>query len=68
MKNFCQNQKKLTQLPQVFGISFDEEPLFYMPYLMGFGIDYVPDFNDQKVKNVIQNYAWICGTNIILHH
>lgn len=56
-EEFLSKSQKLTHLPQVFGISFDEEPLFYMPYLMGFGVDYVPDFNDQKVKNAIQNYA-----------
>lgn len=29
--------QKLTHAPQIFGISFEEEPLFYLPYLNYFG-------------------------------
>ncbi|MDE6138903.1 MAG: sugar ABC transporter substrate-binding protein [Candidatus Gastranaerophilales bacterium] len=54
---FLEKAKKLTHNPDIFGISFDEEPLFYMPYLMGQGIDYIPDLEDSKVHNALQNYA-----------
>lgn len=33
MKDFLITAQKLTHRPDVFGISFDEEPLFYLPYL-----------------------------------
>ena len=33
MKDFLITAQKLTHRPDVFGISFEEEPLFYLPYL-----------------------------------
>ena len=36
-EEFLDTVKKLTHLPEVFGISFEEEPLFYLPYLTGYG-------------------------------
>lgn len=56
-EDFLSKSQKLTHLPQIFGISFEEEPLFYMPYLMGFGVETVPNFEDSKVQKAIQNYA-----------
>ncbi len=54
---FLTTAKKLTHLPQTFGISFEEEPLFYLPYLMSFGLDTVPDFNDETTQKGLKIYA-----------
>ena len=37
INNLLTTAQKLTHTPQVFGISFEEEPLFYLPYLNYFG-------------------------------
>lgn len=34
LEEFLQTAQKLTDRPRVFGISFEEEPLYYMPFLM----------------------------------
>ena len=34
---FLITAQKLTHLPEVFGISFEEMPLFYLPYMMMYG-------------------------------
>ncbi len=36
-EEFLSTAKKLTHLPTVFGISFEEAPLFYLPYLTMYG-------------------------------
>ena len=56
-EQFLDTAKKLTNSPEVFGISFEEEPLFYMPYLMKFGVVGIPKFEDEKVQNALKNYA-----------
>ncbi len=56
-EQFLTTAKKLTDAPNIFGISFEEEPLFYMPYLTNYGIDYVPNFEDEKTKIALQKYA-----------
>lgn len=55
--NFVQTAQKLTHKPHVFGISFEEEPLFYLPYLMSFGLDDLPDFENDKTKFGLKKYA-----------
>lgn len=54
---FLKTAADLTHLPEVFGISFDEEPLFYLPYLMSFGEDGIPVFNNTKTQKGLQKYA-----------
>lgn len=54
---FLDTAKKLTNAPEIFGISFEEEPLFYMPYLMSFGVEGVPRFEDERVQTALKNYA-----------
>lgn len=54
---FLVKAKMLTHLPDVFGISFEEEPLFYLPYLTGNGIENFEDYNNKKMQNSLQNYA-----------
>ena len=34
---FLNTAQKLTHLPEVFGVSFEELPLFYLPYMMMYG-------------------------------
>lgn len=36
-KDFLKISQKLTNAPEIFGISFEDEPLFYLPYLMSEG-------------------------------
>lgn len=55
--DFLDAAKKITDKPNVFGISFEEEPLFYMPYLMTFGVEEVPKFEDKKVQIALEKYA-----------
>lgn len=46
---FLKTSQKLTHSPEIFGISFEEEPLFFLPYLFsaGGGID-LDDIKSQK--------------------
>lgn len=37
MEDFLYTAQKLTSTPDVFGISFEEDVLFYLPYLMSYG-------------------------------
>ena len=37
MDEFLSDAEKLTSVPDVFGVSFEEDVLFYLPYLMSFG-------------------------------
>ena len=52
---FLDTAKKVTHLPEVFGISFEEEPLFYLPYITAFGgwttDDTINYFNRDIFKN-----------------
>lgn len=54
---FVEIAKKLTHKPEIYGISFEEEPLFYLPYLMSFGLDDVPVFEDKNTQNGLKKYA-----------
>lgn len=47
--DFLKTSQKLTHSPEIFGISFEEEPLFFLPYLFsdGGGID-LDDIKSQK--------------------
>lgn len=56
-EEFLDTAKNLTAAPKVFGISFEEEPLFYMPYLMSFGVDGIPNFEDKKVQEALKKYS-----------
>jgi multiple sugar transport system substrate-binding protein len=55
-EEFLDTAKRLTD-EEVFGVSFEEEPLFYMPYLMTFGFKGVPRFEDEKVQKALEKYA-----------
>ena len=62
-EQFLNTAKRLTDTPKVFGVSFEEEPLFYMPYLMSFGIEGVPKFEDEKVQEALKKYAQLRHTH-----
>lgn len=46
LDEFLKIAKKTTHLPNIFGISFEEDPLFYLPYLTAFG-----GWNEYDTKN-----------------
>lgn len=48
--------QKLTHVPQVFGISFEEEPLFYLPYLNYFGVKNLAK-NTTQMQDGLNFYA-----------
>lgn len=54
---FLDSAKKLSDVPKVFGVSFEEEPLFYMPYLMTFGVKGVPEFENEETQKALKKYA-----------
>ena len=56
-EKFLETAKKLTHRPEVFGISFEEEPIFYLPYLMSFGLDKEPVFDDIATHEGLKIYA-----------
>lgn len=56
-EEFLTTAQKLTHLPENFGISFEEDPLFYLPYLMSFGETNIPDFNNPKTQTRLKKYA-----------
>ncbi|MBE7712427.1 MAG: sugar ABC transporter substrate-binding protein [Cyanobacteria bacterium SIG26] len=49
--------KKLTHLPDVFGVSFEDEPLFYLPYLASFGVENFKNLDDEKMREGLSFYA-----------
>ena len=54
---FLQTSQKLTHRPEVFGVSFEDEPLFYLPYLTSMGVDDFSDFNDEKMQKGLRFYT-----------
>ena len=57
LDDFLKTAQKLTHLPQTFGVSFEEEPLFYLPYLTIFGANDFSDFNNKNLQEGIKFYA-----------
>lgn len=54
---FLETAKKLTHRPNLFGISFEEEPIFYLPYLMSFGLRKFPEYGDLSTQQGLKLYA-----------
>ena len=50
---YLSKAQKLTQRPDVFGVSFEEEPLYYLPYMTSEGFDDVP-YYDAFVMILVQ--------------
>lgn len=57
LDDFLTIAQNLTHYPDLFGVSFDEEPLFYLPYLMAFGATNFDNFEDEKLLEGIEFYA-----------
>lgn len=57
MEEFLQSAQKLTSLPDVFGISFEEDVLFYLPYLMSFGGGILSDDLTSDISNTPESKA-----------
>src|SRR5574344_18463 len=56
--DFLKTSQKLTKKPDLFGISFEEEPLFVLPYLASAGDNIQPEkLADIKGKNGLKFYA-----------
>lgn len=49
--------QKLTHRPNIFGISFEEEPLFYLPYLTSSGVKDLSDFQNKNMQKGLIFYA-----------
>ena len=56
-EEYLSKAQKLTQRPDIFGISFDEEPLFYLPYLTSEGFDDIPYYEKVKDNRGLKLYA-----------
>lgn len=65
-KDFLNISQKLTHLPDIYGISFEEDPLFYLPYLTsnGGGFDNLLQnnsklkiFKDESSQKALEFYA-----------
>ena len=56
-EEFLNTAQKLTHKNEVFGISFEEEPLFYLPYLMSFGLEGIPYFEDKTTQYGLNIYS-----------
>ncbi len=54
---FLKTSVKLTHLPEVFGVSFEEEPLLYQPYLMSFGLEKIPVYEDVTTQKGLKKYS-----------
>jgi len=55
--DFLKTAQKLTD-QNTFGISFEEDPLFYLPYLMSNGGGFLPDeINKPESQNALNFYA-----------
>ena len=58
IQDFLTTAEKLTHRPNVFGISFDEEPLMFLPYLTSFGGGFEPQkINSLSSKQALKIYA-----------
>ncbi len=53
IQDFLTTAEKLTHRPSIFGISFDEEPLMFLPYLTSFG----GGFESQKINSLSSKQA-----------
>ncbi len=49
--------KNLTHRPEIFGVSFEDEPLFFFPYLTSNGVTDFSNFEDKNFQNGLKFYA-----------
>jgi len=55
--DYLEIAKKLTHKPQIFGVSFEEDPLYYLPYITSSGFEGVPYYNQVKDNSGLKFYA-----------
>lgn len=55
IEKFLEISKKMTHLPEVFGVSFEESPLYVFPYLNYFGGWTLDDTKNYFKENVLDN-------------
>ncbi len=51
MQEFLEKSRKLTKFPETFGVSFEEDLLFYLPYLMSEGGGVLSDDLSEEIIN-----------------
>ena len=56
-EEYISKAQKLTDRPKTFGVSFEEEPLFYLPYLTSEGFDRIPYYEEVKDNKGLKSYA-----------
>lgn len=54
--DFLAKALKIKEKTSAFGISFEEDPLFYLPYLMSEGTDFA-DLDSEQAKQALNFYA-----------
>jgi multiple sugar transport system substrate-binding protein len=54
---FLKTAQKLTHLPNIYGISFEDEPYFFLPYLTSFGVKDFSKFEDENFQKGLKFYA-----------
>lgn len=58
IQDFLSTAEKLTHRPSIFGISFEEEPLMFLPYLTSLGGGFEPEkINTNNSKRALKFYA-----------
>ena len=61
--DFLETTKKLTHHPNIFGVSFDENPLFYIPYMTSCGGWEASDTENFFNKDFLKNENNLKGLN-----
>lgn len=57
LNEFLGKAGKLTHSPEIFGVSFEDEPLFFFPYLTSYGVTDFTNFEDENFQNGLKFYA-----------
>lgn len=58
LNDFLKTAQKLTHRPEIFGISFEEDPLFFLPYLTCQGGGFTPDvFENIESQSGLKFYS-----------
>lgn len=61
VEEFLSIAKGITKNSKVFGVSFEDEPLYYLPYLTTFGAFDFDNFDDFKMQKGLKFYADLRG-------
>lgn len=61
VEEFLSIARGITKNSEMFGVSFEDEPLYYLPYLTTFGAFDFENFNDSKMQKGLNFYADLRG-------